>query len=601
MNLQAILFPKIGVCTEQELYFRKDAKVEQLPNQEVLEFKYKGVTWFDTYFNGFSIEKWRKYTKLDNVGLKLNLKGEFKITLLNKEKLHNQIIERIISEHYFKAEEPEEFEIPFDTTETKGMYFFRLEALKNNSYFLGGEYYTEIDEREIKEVNIGIVICTFRREVFIERNIDILKKNILDNVKSPLKDNLNVYISDNGHTLDIKKLANNKIHIYPNKNVGGAGGFTRGLIEIINDTEKTHITHALLMDDDIIIEPEALVKTYNFLRIIKEEYQDTYIGGAMLRLDHQSIQVEAGASWNAGALISLKQGLDLKNAEAVLYNEVEEYTEFNAWWYCCVPIKYVRADNLPLPIFIRGDDLEYGLRNMTNLVLLNGICVWHEPFENKYTSFLHYYIVRNLLIDNSLHVANYNKYQFLKFLFKRITREAVYYRYKNVDLIYKAVNDFYGGIDWIKNEDGEQLHKQIMDLGYKAQEIEKFNIPFYYSDYERSLLEQETRKQRIKRMLTLNGHLLAAKSHRIVPMASARPVNFYRVKTAINYDITTKKAFVTEKSYKELFKVYYGFIKLMFTTFKKYDRARKDYRDRVSEITNIEFWNKYLGREKDII
>ena len=109
---------------------------------------------------------------------------------------------------------------------------------------------------------------------------------------------------------------------------------------------------------------------------------------------------KSGAAWNGGALNSLKHGLDMRLLDSCLYNEYEEYTEFNAWWYCCFPLKVVREDNLPLPIFIRGDDLEYGLRNMKTLILLNGICVWHEPFENKYSSYLEYYIVRNQLIDN---------------------------------------------------------------------------------------------------------------------------------------------------------------------------------------------------------
>lgn len=43
--------------------------------------------------------------------------------------------------------------------------------------------------------------------------------------------------------------------------------------------------HALLMDDDIVIEPEALVKTYQILTLLKDEYEDAFIGGAMLRLD----------------------------------------------------------------------------------------------------------------------------------------------------------------------------------------------------------------------------------------------------------------------------------------------------------------------------
>mgnify|MGYP006976954123 FL=1 len=108
----------------------------------------------------------------------------------------------------------------------------------------------------------------------------------------------------------------------------------------------------------------------------------------MLRIDKPNMQVESGASWNAGDLISNKANLNMNVTWDCLFNEIEEYTEFNAWWYCCFPMDVVSEENLPLPIFIRGDDLEYGLRNMKHLILMNGICVWHEPFENKYSSFL---------------------------------------------------------------------------------------------------------------------------------------------------------------------------------------------------------------------
>ena len=168
-------------------------------------------------------------------------------------------------------------------------------------------------------------------------------------------------------------------------------------------------THVLLMDDDILLEPESLFRTYVLLRTLKEQYRDAFIGGAMLRLDHQNIQVEAGAAWYAGNLASRKSNLNLNTLDACLYNETEEYCEFNAWWYCCIPMHIVRPDNLPLPIFIRGDDVEYGLRNMKHLILLNGICVWHEPFENKYSSFLSYYILRNMLYDNALHCPGFTR------------------------------------------------------------------------------------------------------------------------------------------------------------------------------------------------
>lgn len=75
-----------------------------------------------------------------------------------------------------------------------------------------------------------------------------------------------------------------------------------------------------------------------------------------------SIQVEAGAVWNGGDLVSGKRGLDMRLAASCLENE-QEKIQYTAWWYTCIAMTVVRSDNLPMPLFFRGDDVEYGLLN----------------------------------------------------------------------------------------------------------------------------------------------------------------------------------------------------------------------------------------------
>ena len=38
------------------------------------------------------------------------------------------------------------------------------------------------------------------------------------------------------------------------------------------------------------------------------------------------------------------------------------------------------GDNLPLPLFIKCDDAEYGLRNIRHITALNGVGLWHKGF-----------------------------------------------------------------------------------------------------------------------------------------------------------------------------------------------------------------------------
>lgn len=603
IKLQHFLMPKPGVCYQQEMYFRLNKYVRVTDEHQSLTFCETGIAYFDTYFNGFSVEKWKKYTNIGKISVKLWLKGKFEIQLLSREKIHQTIAEKELSVTTFDSRELSCITIPFQSYDEKGMYFVRLECLEDGSQFWGGSYYTEVKEEALNDVDLAINICTFRRELFVKRNLEILRKNILDNPENELSQHLHVFISDNGKTLDIPALESDTVHIVHNKNVGGAGGFTRGLIEIMG-CKRYKATHALFMDDDIVIEPEALFRTYTMLRCLKPSCREAFIGGAMLRLDEPHIQVEAGAAWNAGDLQSRKCGLNLNSVDACLYNETEEYVEFNAWWYCCVPMSVVREDNLPMPIFIRGDDLEYGLRNMKQLILLNGICVWHEPFENKYSSFLEYYILRNLLYDNALHCPHYSKWRFLKRLYGNVIRQLFYYRYKNVDLIFRGVEDFFKGVDFLKETDGEKLHQEIMAAGYKAQPLEELSIPFAYSDYENSFRANDRGWRKAIRILTFNGLFLPAKREGIVSMASCRPINFYRAKRVLQYDVTSKKAFITEKNVGQTFACLGRLLAITVKIIMGFDSAMRAFHTQAFVLQSREQWLRYLqigGREKELL
>ena len=45
----------------------------------------------DTYFNGFSIGKWVKYTFLSNLRLRLELSGEFRVELIHWQRLKGRV------------------------------------------------------------------------------------------------------------------------------------------------------------------------------------------------------------------------------------------------------------------------------------------------------------------------------------------------------------------------------------------------------------------------------------------------------------------------------------------------------------------------------
>lgn len=603
MILQNILFPSISTCTITRMYFRNTGRSE-FNFSEAYVRMYKGSKlYFDTYFNGLSIEKWRKYTYAEKFRLNLTLTGNVRVILMRKELVDGMVETEYLAEHLCCSEEAKEFSFVFFSSTTNGIYCFSLIGEGCVSEFYGGYYSADVHEEKIRRIKIAVDICTFKREAFVERNLELLNNRFLENPESALYNGLEIFISDNAGTLDIDKFSSDKIHIFRNKNTGGAGGFTRGLMEISRVREEKGITHALLMDDDILIEPESIFRTFVMLRCAKEEYYSAFIGGAMLRLDRQSIQVESGAVWAGGDIVSLKRGLNLINCSECLLNEIEESPQYNAWWYCAFPIDVVNDENLPLPIFIRGDDVEYGLRNMRQLILLNGICVWHEPFEKKYSSFLFYYILRNRLIDNALHGMSLPKEAFIEMLKDQVMKQVKLYRYKNANLLMRGVEDFLRGVNWLVEQDGEALHKEIMDEGYKLLPLEMLEeqLPFVYAKYADSVQAQDptTLKYRILRKYTTNGiFYLPVKGDRpynIVPVEGAKDINVYRTESVLNYDYFGRKGFITHRAPEEAKRTMARLKSLSKRLLREYDGAVGDFANNGRILMRRDFWERYLG------
>ena len=611
MKLQNVLLPNNSNCPEPQMLYRDGDQAKFLMKQqaervpETIFLKETVLSegsciHFNTYFNLFSIDKWKKYTKIDTVSLSLQFKGTATVELYHVEldnPIATEILWKTVKKQVIHHDTMSVEELSFGPY-ASGCFSFCV-AAENGTVYLGDMYYgTDLKDEEQAPVDLALNICTYRRETFVKNNLAALQKAFIGKEASELYNHLHVFVQDNGKTLDCEALSNEFIHVTPNRNTGGSGGFTRGLMEIMKTLPDFPATHTILMDDDITIEPESIFRTYQMLRCRKEEYNDLFIGGAMFRLDKPYWQEEAGAAWNAGALQSRQKGTDMRVLENCLFGMEEEYYEFNAWWYCCIPMSVVTPDNLPLPIFIRGDDVEYGMRNIKHLALLNGICVWHEPFENKYSSYLEYYKFRNLLYVNALHEPDFSTKRFMSRLFRSIGRELVYYRYKNVALIFRAVKDFYRGIPFLETQDGEALHKSIMASGYKAQPIADVNtqqLHFNWNDYRHSMLQGDRRVCKAFRFITLNGFLLHAKRSVVVDMAKCRPINYYRAKKVMNYNPSSKTCFITEKS---VSKHVYFTLKLLwqlFVSIFRYPAASKRFRRNAAKVTNMAFWEKYLG------
>lgn len=595
MILQNMIFPKKGICEENELYYHV-AKGAVRSEHGCLFLKPETEISFFTYFNTFSSGKWHEYTHVQEAQAVLNYMGSCRISLFRVKADGEELVQELVCEADGKQTEPGTDRLSFSIDSSEWIYYISLKTSKETQ-ILGGGYETRQDI-PLNPVNIAIGICTYRREEYVKKTLQTLRTYILDDAESILHGHVHVFVSDNGNTLPLGELNDEKIHVVYNKNAGGSGGFGRCMLEALRTQDSFHFTHILLMDDDIILEPEAVFRTYTFLTTIKETYKDYLLGGSVLRLDKPHIQNENGAQWNNGHFDILKAGYDLRKEFYVVQNERRLPFDYNGWWYCCIPMNADFKHSFPLPVFIHIDDVEYCLRFHGNVITLNGIAVWHGAFFNRRASSMEYYDMRNSLICDAIHHPEFSKKMIKNRICHQLIAKLLKFRYKDQLLILRGVEDYCKGVDFLKETDPVLLNQEIMKMGYEQKDVSSLLTQNHVEQYYKKPEEDELYHPHAfstKQKLTLNGWLLPGRKGCIPIAMGAHPRFWYRCKNALLFDPDTQKGFLTKRSYLQFFTTLVRCIKVRRLIDKNYERVVENYQAHSHELVTKEFWEKYLG------
>ena len=601
MILQPILFPKETICKETKLYYRNPSVQF---GQSFLLQPHQAIS-FDTYFNSFSLEKWEKYTFIENLYLHLNINGKCKIDLYEAILVNDNVQTRLLATSK-KDNQEESITISFpDISTLHGICYFVISSDEESCLITSGYYGTEIDTTQTNKIKIGIGICTYKREEFILKNLKAIQESILDNPQSTLHDNLEIIVSDNGQTLQNLGYTHPKIQIFPNINAGGSGGFTRCMIEAIKAREKLNLTHLLLMDDDIVLDPEILTRTHNFLLFLKAEHRNKLLGGVMLKIEKPHEQLEKGAKrssdFSGEWCIRNNPDINLSTFHNVLKNELTNSVipDYNGWWYCCIPICHITQNNLPLPFFIHCDDMEYGCRIAEEIILTNGIAVWHS-LKNKENPWIYYYDTRNRLISSIIHdtksctnLWNIWKYILINFLFS-----MTHYNYIEWDIYAKAIKDLCKGANYLKKINPLQLQKELSSFGYKKENIPSNAKKIFLSDEAINEKIIFCKKKNFKRKIQLlcgiiNAFLPFGKQQTLC--INKKIIEFFIMNNSIFlYNQDTKDGYYLKK---RIYKSIIAFIecgKLFILTFFRWKKIQKEFKKSYNLLTSIDFWEKYL-------
>ena len=611
-NERSVGYPGLYCRADQPFVYETEAGAWRLYD--------KGRFDFTTYFNSLSVMKLRRYTSATKFFLHLEVKGAactYCQTVADSFSAHPKRLEDTAIA-LAASDEWQSIDVEIVASDEIVLTGFEL-VCDGPVYIANGSYSVEVPG-ELRDCELALATTTFKKEAFIEHNIGLIRKEILES-DDEIARHFTMHVIDNGRTLDVERLAGGAITISPNDNVGGAGGFTRGMIEAMEQTPRA--THVLLMDDDVAVSPESIKRTYNLIRMLNDEYAEAFISGAMLNYEVGDEQWEdTGFMTKQGTFAPAKPPLRFSKFEDLVYNEVFSIPKeivkldqrYAAWWYCCIPVSVIEKNGLPLSVFVRCDDAEYGVRCKPRIVTMNSLCIWHLSFHVRYNAAVErYQTTRNTMIAQAT-TGFAPKSDFMYEMHNNIRLELKKFGYANAELVLDAFEDFMKGPDFFstpgvaeetfmranRNKEKlvsfDELQRQAHALGLTDFDIKKLDRQFVDSDKPRTRLQRmaDYAFDNHQRLLVNKGQ-----GYAVIPVVGwAYPAGVIRGKKylividwynrcgAIRKKDSARYAAI-EKRYKEDMKRYKREIKGL----------REQYASRREELTSLAFWKRYLGMQ----
>ncbi|MCM1537458.1 MAG: glycosyltransferase [bacterium] len=603
MDIQSVILEQ-GRRVRKSLLYRMDQKAAVTYLPQGIQINSSHRVSFDTYYNAFSTGKWKKYTSISSVGLRVRFIGEAVI-----EVFHSRDGRERIAKKRFCVNTPTVTEKILEVGElpNQGVLYFTIEA--RGTFCLYEAAWCSESSKVNDSIKLGLAICTYKKEDWVMENSNIINHSLEEGKLKLFSEKVRILIADNGKTLKKKQVTNEYVKVIPNKNCGGVGGFTRCILEFLkcNDAGKDKISHVVLMDDDVIIEPEVIIRTIVFLMYLKKKYTSYSLCGAMLYQENMSIQHSSGEAWRNGVGIRLKANYNLENFEKVVLNEKEEKIDYAGWFYCVMPIAEIDNHGLPLPIFIHCDDIEYGLRMQGKFITLNGINIWHPDHRMKHTIYMRYYDTRNRLIVNAIHenrCINTRRY-IISLLCREFIKDILRYDYIDLALTMQGVMDFCYGIDWLEKTDAEKRHRELLiDVDQLNPVISVLDsVKFgYKKEYLVDFLPQNVTQTKLGK--NRKWDYIKAVTNWIMPIVKKKSI-LWKDFMNIRYFVGTNKVIVLdndtgqgrlyEKDYRKLLQSVVILCRTLSMVFTRYPSCVTEYRGRISETSTVKFWERYLG------
>jgi galactofuranosylgalactofuranosylrhamnosyl-N-acetylglucosaminyl-diphospho-decaprenol beta-1,5/1,6-galactofuranosyltransferase len=463
--LSRVILPRPGEPLDvRKLYIEEsttNSRRAHAPTRTTLEIGAESEVSFATYFNAFPASYWRRWSVLKSVVLRVELTGSARIDVYRSKATGARITVGGAEAFSADADTPAvtEFEIGLDPFEDGGWIWFDITTDSKVTVRSAGWY---APTAAPGRANVAVGIPTFNRPTDCVNALSALTSDpLVDKVISA------VIVTDQGtkKAMDHPGFAaaaaalGGRLTVHDQPNLGGSGGYSRVMYEALKNTDCEQI---LFMDDDIRVEPDSILRTLALNRFAKTP---TLVGGQMLNLQepsHLHVMGEMVDSANFMWTNAVNTEYDHNFAKYPLNDEEYERSrllhrridvDYNGWWMCMIPRRVAEELGQPLPLFIKWDDADYGLRAGEHgypTVTLPGAAIWHMAWSDKDDAidWQAYFHLRNRLVVAAMHWDG-NVRGLIASHFKATCKHLLCLEYSTVAIQNKAMDDFLAGPEHI--------------------------------------------------------------------------------------------------------------------------------------------------------
>ncbi|MEX0282765.1 MAG: glycosyltransferase [Arenibacterium sp.] len=502
-GLQNVLFPDDESPAPRELYLFSESPDLTSSEDGVYHLSSSSKVDFGSYFNLFNAAKWREACALDNLEIEISGKGQIILEVLGRHANGQKDTVRVKA-ITLEADKPELVDLSEClASDAPGLIYLSVFAPDGPAHLQNIRFVTR-SAVAAKLPKIAICITTYRRDEMVKATINRLKSWLST---YEYADHIFVRVVDNGNTLE--RVDDGSIVVLHNPNLGGAGGFARGLSE----AEDDGATHCIFMDDDASFHMENIERSFAFLACAHNE--TTALAGAMISSFRPWEMWENGARFDEVSR-ALHPRTDLLDPDAVFGMErpsskttaiSEDYpTAYGAWWFFAFPVKAVKY--YPFPFFVRGDDISFCLENRFRIYTLNGVVSFQEDFGEKESALTLYLDLRHSLVHHLVNeTLNRSALRTAKIALRFIARALFRFHYRSARVMLLSWRDVMQGPAFFdENIDMKERRAKISTMiANETWQDRPKNAPF---TERRRLTLLSKRIRRIIGITTLNGHLL---------------------------------------------------------------------------------------------